>query len=86
MPIKKVKRPSLGKCRKEAPQLICHEFKETEASFQGFRILKMGRSGFVCYMVSNKIEPKEEKNKILKLLGMMIHLQEKNSLLTHFPN
>ena len=23
----------------------------------------MGRSGFVCYMVSNKIEPKEEKNK-----------------------
>ena len=52
----------LSREMQKAPQLFCHECWEREANFQGFYVLKMGRSGFVCYIINNKIEPKEQKN------------------------
>lgn len=53
---------SLSREMQKAPQLVCYKCWEKEANFQRFYVLKMGRSGFVCYMINNKIEPKEEKN------------------------
>lgn len=51
----------LGKCGRLLSSFVANVRKEKRIS-KDFMYQKMGRSGFVCYMINNKIKPNEEKN------------------------